>query len=172
VSKWLKFSPLIVFLGLIPFLFKGLKNNPHDLPSQIIGKNISEWVIPTIDGIKPLHLKAYNREFKLLNFWASWCASCSEEQIYLNSLEQQGVVILGINYKDAPAPAKQWLEEWGNPFKQIGVDPNGTIGMELGVYGTPETFLLDKNGNIVHRFAGILTQEIWNKQFLPLIKKG
>ncbi|WP_238551369.1 DsbE family thiol:disulfide interchange protein [Legionella oakridgensis] len=106
----------------------------------------------------------------LLNVWASWCAACSEEQVFLLQLARQGVPLYGLNYKDNPKDATRWLAEWGNPYKRTGNDLNGKVAIELGVYGTPETFLIDAQGVIQYRHAGPLNDEVWTREFLPRIK--
>jgi cytochrome c biogenesis protein CcmG/thiol:disulfide interchange protein DsbE len=106
-----------------------------------------------------------------LNVWASWCQTCSEEQAFLSTLTKQGVVIYGLNYKDGAKQAKRWLKRWGNPYVLIGVDPKGKAAIDLGVYGTPETFLIDKKGVIQYRHAGALNAQIWKDIFVPKIRE-
>ena len=102
--------------------------------------------------------------------WASWCDACREEQAFLLTLAQQkGIKLYGINYKDDPAKAQQWLVDWGNPYQAIGLDSKGKMALDLGVYGTPETYLLDRQGKILHRYAGSLTAEVWRREFLTLL---
>jgi cytochrome c biogenesis protein CcmG/thiol:disulfide interchange protein DsbE len=107
--------------------------------------------------------------FVLLNIFASWCDACKEEQVFLMQLAHQGVVIYGINYKDNPIAAKYWLKNYGNPYQKIGIDEAGQTAIDLGVYGTPETFLVNKQGVIIHRHAGPLNETVWKNEFESLL---
>ena len=103
----------------------------------------------------------------ILHVWASWCATCAEEQVFLLSLAQSGVRIYGLNYKDEVNNAQQWLETWGNPYYMSGRDEDGRVAIDLGVYGTPETFLIDAKGVIRYRHVGALNQTVWDRVVQP-----
>lgn len=159
-----RFLPLILFIPLCIFLYRGLFLHPSELPSAVVGK--------ALPGDIPFrtHMITQN-EAALLNVWASWCEACNEEQVFLLKLQRQGIKIYGLNYKDDPLDAKIWLETWGNPYVMIAEDQKGRIAMDLGVYGAPETFLIDKNGIVQYRWAGILNETIWEREILPRMKK-
>ncbi|MCP0914671.1 MULTISPECIES: DsbE family thiol:disulfide interchange protein [Legionella] len=162
--------PLLLFLLMTYFFWRGLFLNPQALPSVQIGKTLPPFQLSRLDK-EGEHFNSKNLQGKvaLLNVWASWCAACADEQVFLLQLAHEGIPIYGLNYKDNKEHAAQWLTEWGNPYKQIGNDTTGKVGMDLGVYGTPETFLIDKKGIIRYRYAGILDAEIWQREFLPRI---
>ena len=106
----------------------------------------------------------------LVNVWASWCVTCRKEhQVIMNIAKNTNLKLIGINYKDTKSDGEEYLKVMGNPFDEIVFDPNGEIGMELGVYATPETFLISREGLIIHKHIGEITKEIWNENFLPLI---
>lgn len=163
--------PLIFFILLIYFLWKGLALNPQELPSSQVNKPLPIFALPALQNDKQFTSNLMQGKFSLLNVWASWCDVCAQEQIFLLQLAQQGIVIYGLNYKDNSEKAKTWLAEWGNPYKMVGLDENGKVAIDLGVYRTPETFLIDKNGIIRYRHLGVLDAEIWHDEFLPRIKQ-
>lgn len=168
MKSWV-FIPLIIFMGLVIFLGKGLTSNPRKLPSVQIGKSIPDFKLPSLDtqgeDITPARFE--NQVF-LLNFFASWCMSCGEEQAFLVELAATDVPIYGVNYKDTESQAKEWLNTYGNPYRFIAQDKNGRLAFDLGVYGTPETFLVDKRGIIRYRHVGVLTKTIWLKELATL----
>lgn len=166
--------PLILFVALMIFFWRGLSLNPHQLPSALLNKPLPFFQLNTINehGIvnRWLTPEVMRGRVVLLNVWASWCPVCSEEQAFLLQLTQKGVLIYGLNYKDDPRDAARWLEKWGNPYQQIGSDRFGRAAMELGVYGAPETFLIDKKGIIRYRHAGVLNKAVWQTIFLPRMR--
>ncbi len=170
--KITRFIPLFVFALLVVFFWRGLSLDPQNLPSAQIGKSVPPFQLPTL-GDDTVHFTStqLHGQLSLLNVWASWCASCADEQFFLSQLAKQGLVIYGLNYKDNPQDATKWLAEWGNPYKMIGADSGGRVAIELGVYGTPETFLIDKAGIIRYRHAGVLNEVVWDKEFMPRIKQ-
>ena len=163
--------PFIIFIGLSFFLGRGLFLEPQVLPSAQIGKAVPDFQLPQL--LKP-HQKftaaSFNNQVVLFNVWASWCAACSQEQVLLLKLASEGVPIYGLNYQDDPKAAKQWLMSWGNPYRMIASDRDGRLAIDLGVYGAPETFLIDKKGVIRYKHIGILTESIWNKKIVPIKK--
>lgn len=171
-SKLLRWLPFIVFASLALFLWRGLSGNPHELPSMRLGKPVPSFLLPTLDasGTGQFSSQILLGQYALLNVFASWCAACTEEQAFLTRLSKQGVPIYGLNYQDEPDAAKKWLEIWGNPYQSIGQDSQGRVAMDLGVYGTPETFLIDPNGIIQYRYAGVLTESVWQREFLPKMR--
>ena len=166
-----KILPLIVFLVVGVFLFLSLHSDPNKLPSPLVGKKF-----PVIEGtdfysnesVKLNDLMDNN--LALVNVWASWCVTCRKEhQVIMSIAKNNNLKLIGINYKDTKSDGREYLKVMGNPFDEIVFDPNGEIGMELGVYATPETFLISREGLIIHKHIGEITKEIWNENFLPLI---
>ena len=166
-----KILPLLVFLVVGVFLFLSLNSDPNKLPSPLVGKKF-----PIIEGtdfysnetVKLNDLMDNN--IALVNVWASWCVTCRKEhQVIMNIAENTNLKFIGINYKDTKSDGEEYLKVMGNPFDEIVFDPNGEIGMELGVYATQETFLIGREGLIIHKHIGEITKEIWNENFLPLI---
>jgi cytochrome c biogenesis protein CcmG/thiol:disulfide interchange protein DsbE len=166
-----KIMPLLVFLVVGVFLFLSLNSDPNKLPSPLVGKKF-----PIIEGtdfysnetVKLNDLMDNN--LALVNVWASWCVTCRKEhQVIMNIAKNTNLKLIGINYKDTKSNGEEYLKVMGDPFDEIVFDPNGEIGMELGVYATPETFLISREGLIIHKHIGEITKEIWNENFLPLI---
>lgn len=169
ITPW-RLVPLIVFTLLLVFFWHALSLDPHKLPSTQLNKQLPPFQL-SILGDSQLVLTDHmlKGQVSLLNVWASWCEACSQEQVFLMELARSGVVIYGLNYKDTSNSAIAWLDEWGNPYQLIGQDINGQVSMDLGVYGTPETFLIDKAGIVRYRHVGLLTVNDWKREFLPRI---
>lgn len=163
--KW-RLIPFFIFLILALLFWRGLELDPRRLPSVKIDQPLPTFELDSLDG-KPFSPALMKGHASLLNVWASWCMACVEEQGVLMQLAKEGVLIYGLNYKDTPEHAKEWLGEWGNPFQHIGEDVDGKVAIDMGVYGAPETFLIDKNGVIRYRHVGALTLSIWKNEFLP-----
>ncbi len=134
-----------------------------------MGQVLPSFELPVLGGEGQLTSKHLRGSYTLLNVWASWCEACSEEQDFLMQLSQAGIHIVGMNYKDDPKAAKAWLETWGNPYEVVGRDITGGVAIDLGVYGTPETFLIGPDGRLLLRHAGILTPLVWKKLFQPVM---
>ena len=170
LTLW-RLMPLVLFTLLIGFFWRGLSLDPQTLPSAQLGKPLPKFQLPALGEPEGLFKSSsLHGHIALLNVWASWCAACTEEQVLLLQLAQKGVMIYGLNYKDATNDATAWLTEWGNPYQMVGQDFKGTVGIDLGVYGAPETFLIDKTGVIRYRHAGVLTTYVWKHDFLPRIR--
>lgn len=164
--------PIILFVLLSVFLWRGLSLNPRDLPSVQLGKLLPDFTLPQLQHPDAFFSSNTLREqVVLLNVWASWCAACTDEQVFMLQLAREGVPIYGLNYKDQPEEALQWLAQWGNPYKMIAQDREGKVAIDLGVYGAPETFVIDKKGIIRYRHAGVMNQEVWQKEILPLMNQ-
>lgn len=164
--------PIILFVLLSIFLWRGLSLNPRDLPSVQLGKLLPDFTLPQLQNPEAFFSSNTLREqVVLLNVWASWCAACTDEQVFMLQLAREGVPIYGLNYKDQSEEALRWLAQWGNPYKMIGQDRDGKVAIDLGVYGAPETFVIDKQGLIRYRHAGVMNQEVWQKEILPLMKQ-
>lgn len=165
--------PLAIFLVLIVFLAIGLRLNPREVPSPLIDKPAPAFSVPTLDGGgKTLARDDLRGKVWLLNVWASWCVSCREEHPVLVELAKRNVVpIYGLNYKDARPDALRWLSEWGNPYAVSAFDPEGRVGIDFGVYGVPETFVIDKAGVIRQKHIGPLTPAVLENKLIPLIRQ-
>ena len=151
----------------------GLKNDPQELPSALLGKPFPAFEQPALgDPQRLLTRKDLLGKPALVNVWATWCPTCYVEHPYLVDVAQQGVRIIGVNYKDKRDKALQYLADLGNPYREVIVDQRGDFAMDLGVYGAPETFLINPQGRIVLRFAGEFNQSVWQERFLPLIEAG
>lgn len=169
------FAPLIVFVLLAGMFFVLQKRiasgeyNPSALPSQLIGKNIPEFSLTVLnDPSLTLGRDDLDRMPALINVWATWCIACRVEHAYLNQLAENGVTIYGLNYKDERAAALQWLSRFGNPYILNLFDERGKLGLNMGVYGAPETYVLDSRGKIRYRHVGIMSDSVWQEKILPL----
>lgn len=165
--------PLGAFVVLVVFLFIGLRLNPREVPSPLIGKPAPTFQLQQLhQPEKTLTPKDNLGQVWLLNVWASWCASCREEHPLLVQLAKSSVVpIYGLNYKDKRNDALGWLRQFGDPYAVSIADPEGRTGIDYGVYGVPETFVIDKNGLIRYKQIGPVTQEALEKKILPLVKE-
>lgn len=164
--------PLALFLVLAVLLYRGLFLNPAELPSALIGKPVPAFSLPAVDDpARTLSEADLKGKPALLNVWATWCVSCKAEHPVLTELAAQGVNIVGINYKDDNANALKWLKEFHNPYQLDIRDEQGSLGLNLGVYGAPETFLVDKHGIIRHKFVGVIDQRVWREQLAPLYQQ-
>lgn len=165
--------PLGIFLVLVIFLGVGLGLNPRQVPSPLIDRPAPAFDLPQLHATdKRISPEALRGQVWLLNVWASWCVSCRQEHPVLVDLAKSGVVpIYGLNYKDQREEALRWLQQWGDPYKLSIMDPKGVTGIDYGVYGVPETYVIDKAGVIRHKQIGPLTPEILRDTILPLVKK-
>jgi cytochrome c biogenesis protein CcmG/thiol:disulfide interchange protein DsbE len=165
--------PLLVFLVLIGFLGVGLKLNPREVPSPLIDKPAPAFSLPRLDAPeKQLALQDLKGKVWLLNVWASWCVACRVEHPLMVELAGTGAVpIYGLNYKDKRDEALVWLGRHGNPYVASLVDAEGLVGIDFGVYGVPETFVIDKDGIIRLKHTGPVTAEVLRDTILPLVKK-
>ena len=165
--------PLILFVVLAVFLALGLKGKPGEIPSPLVNKPAPAFSAPKLNApnekLSPADLKG---KVWLFNVWASWCVSCRAEHPIINQLaQQQEAIIVGLNYKDDPDAAKKWLETLGNPYNDSVMDADGRIGIDWGVYGVPETFVMDKQGMVRYKHTGPVTEDDVQQIFLPLIAK-
>jgi cytochrome c biogenesis protein CcmG/thiol:disulfide interchange protein DsbE len=165
--------PFIFCLILFLFLWRGLQIDPRLLPSALINQPAPAFKLPTLEN--PQHYltqKDLSGHITLLNIWASWCGACQIEHPFLMELARsQGIPIYAIDYKDQPADARQWLQKYGNPYRSIGVDAAGQTAINWGVYGTPETFVIDAQGIIRYKVIGALTPDVWHSEIAPLLLK-
>lgn len=164
--------PLFVFTILTVFLWKGLSLDPHKLPSALLNKPVPKFQLTTVSEAGQLFTdRNLHGQISLLNVWATWCSSCRVEHLVLMDIEHDyQIPIYGLDYKDQRLSAIQWLQQVGNPYKLVGFDGSGSVAIDWGVYGTPETFIIDKNGIIRYKFIGPLTQEAWQEELLPIVR--
>ena len=158
--------PLVLFLAVAAFLMTRLGQDPTTLPSARLGKPFPNFVVTDLDG-KPVSLADIKGKPAIINVWASWCPSCKEEHPTLVELSKQGIPIIGLNYKDDPQDALAYWAKSSNPFSLIIPDRKGDIGIDLGVYGAPETYLIDANANVRYRYVGVFDAAIWQSQLAP-----
>lgn len=171
--NWLLVLPPLVFLGFAAIAFVGLRReNPEELPSALVGAPAPalDRVTALGDGPPPTPADLAAPGVKLVNFWASWCAPCRAEHPQLTALAAEGLPIIGINYKDKPDQALGFLAELGDPFAMLGADAGGRTGLDWGIYGVPETFVVDGAGKVLLRYPGPLTAETIAKRLKPAIE--
>lgn len=164
--------PLLAFMLLVATLGFALLNDPRKMPSQLIDKPVPEFKLAGLEpgdgGLASADLKG---SVKLLNVFASWCPGCRVEHPTLLRLQREGKIELhGINWKDKPGEGLRWLRAHRSPYFKVGDDSNGRLGIDLGVTGVPETFVIDSSGRIRYRHAGPLTEDVWSSMFEPLLK--
>lgn len=165
--------PLLVFVVLVGFLWAGLSLDPREVPSPLIDKPAPEFSLPQLrDPDSVIRSVDLRGRVWLLNVFASWCTPCLEEHPYLVDLAKRGVVpVYGLNYKDGHEAALKWLDKHGDPYTGIVVDAQGRTGIEYGVYGVPETYVIDKLGVIRFKHIGALTRQVLDEEIVPLVKR-
>lgn len=171
-------APLIVFAAMaLMFAYALRMGDPSKLPSALIGRSIPKFDLASIEGLsdagRPVPgFSTYQLgqgDVSVVNFWASWCGPCVQEHPLLVELQRRGITVYGVNYKDQPTAARRFLGRYGNPFKAVGVDPNGRTAIDWGVYGMPETFVVDGSGVIVFKHVGPLTPAAVEQRLMPAI---
>ncbi|WP_323064191.1 DsbE family thiol:disulfide interchange protein [Aeromonas jandaei] len=165
------FVPLVLTLGLGVLLLLGLGNNPYSQDEATLGRTLPVWQSDNLLDGSPIQTASLKGEPFVLNIWASWCPNCRAEHPLLKELAS-AVPLYGLNYRDKGDTARAWLTEAGNPYRTVLADPDGRLALELGVYGTPETYLFAGDGTLLTRHTGLLTREIWQRQFAPLLAKA
>lgn len=172
MPRLLLFIPLLLFIILGVFLWKGLSIDPRKLPSALLNKPFPEFKLPALQAPeRNLSKQDFLGQPVLVNVWATWCPSCRQEHQQLLAIAQsEAIPIIGLNYKDERDLALEWLQQLGNPYQFNIYDSDGMLGLDLGVYGAPETYLLDAQGVIRHRHVGVLSPEAWKE--LQLLIKG
>ncbi len=173
MNKAIRFIPLVLVIILGVVLYRGLSLNPREMPSALIGKAMPDFSLTTLLNANKTVSKAdLKGDIVLLNVWATWCPTCKYEHPYLLEIAKNNdITLYGINYKDDKVSATKWLNTLGNPYTYSIFDVEGTLGLDLGVYGAPETFVLDHHGIIRKRFAGAVDFKVWQREFMPLIKQ-
>lgn len=166
--------PLLAFLALAAWFALALRPSydPQTLPSAMIDQPAPAFDLTSLNGGANLALNGLKGQVVLVNFFASWCVPCRvEHPILMRLAEQEHIALYGIDYKDQPEAARRILAQLGDPYRSIGLDPDGVTGINFGVYGVPETYVIDKTGQIRKRFVGPLTAEALQKELLPLLKQ-
>jgi cytochrome c biogenesis protein CcmG/thiol:disulfide interchange protein DsbE len=165
--------PLGIFLVLMVFLARGLQLDPHDVPSPLIGKPAPDFLLPQVrDAAQQFGRKDLLGKVSLLNVWASWCVACRDEHPLLIELARSGQINLyGLNYKDAREDALRWLDVMGDPYQVSAFDASGKVSIDYGVYGVPETYVIDRAGIIRYKLTGPLNEQNLRDEILPLIRK-
>ncbi len=171
-KTWLYLTPFFIFMFLAGFLLQGLFSDPRELESALVGRPVPQFQLPDLYDPEKLHdSRAIAKGPLLLNVWATWCPTCRAEHDYLNKLAADGVQIVGLNYKDEPAKARRWLAELGDPYRINLLDERGLLALDLGVYGAPETYLIDAGGVIRYRHVGDVNERVWSTTLQPLYRQ-
>ena len=168
-----KLIPLILFIVIAVFLYFSVNSKSSKLPSPLLGKmfpNIEAKDFYSNESV--LLADLFSENMSLVNVWASWCVTCRQEhQMMMKIANNKDLQLIGINYKDTRTDGEKFLEMMGNPFDVIIFDPSGKIGLDLGVYATPETFLVNQQGVVLYKHIGAIDSEVWEEDFIPRIKK-
>jgi len=164
--------PLLAFAVLIAVFVAGLRQDPSNIPSPLLQHPAPQFAIPSLQDPDVLvGSKNYENQLALVNIWATWCPGCRQEHGFLLQLAQEGSIpIFGLNWRDDRAEALRWLQSLGNPYIATAFDVDGRIGIDWGAYGAPETFLVDRNGIVIHKHIAPLNREIWERDFVPRIR--
>jgi len=166
------FIPAVFFVAILGLLFYGLGQNPNLVPSALVNRPLPEFSLPALfetNGV--VGSEQLKGGIYLVNFWATWCAPCHVEHPYLVEISERetDITFVGVNYKDDVDDAREFLGERGNPFKLSLVDANGSLGIDFGVAGAPETFLVDQSGTIRYKHVGVIDNRVWDEVFVPLL---
>lgn len=171
MNKLKFFLPVLLFAGLVVIFYQGLYEDPTLVESPFIGRTAPDFDLPRL--LEPdarLTQADLRGDVSLFNVWASWCPGCAREHDMLMLIAAQNdIPIFGLNWKDERQPAVKWLEQRGNPYRAVAVDRDNVTGIDWGVYGAPETFLLDADGVVLYKLVGPLTPDIWREEFVPRI---
>ena len=167
------FLPLLVFGVIVGFGYAGFKlNDPRQLPSALLDRPFPEFSASLLGETGTVSREALLGAPVLVNVWATWCPTCRAEHDELMRIgAETGLRLVGVNYKDEPAKALRWLADFGDPYEFTVQDLDGSLGVELGVYGAPESFLLDANGVIVYKRVGDVNPRVWNEEILPVLER-
>jgi cytochrome c biogenesis protein CcmG/thiol:disulfide interchange protein DsbE len=162
--------PLVAFGAMLVTFVLALGRDPKQLPSPLVGRPAPAFSAPVLQQPSTLlQSDALRGQVWVFNVWASWCGACRDEHDALMGLARQGVPLYGLNYKDTPGAAAAWLQQAGDPYRSSVVDAQGRIGMDYGVYGVPETFVIDRGGIVRYRHAGPVTPAVLQQELLPLL---
>ena len=173
MQRFKLFLPLAIFivLGVVFYSMLSKGYDPQELPSALLGKKVPNFELLDLHTDKQVTEKDLPKQAYLLNVWATWCISCRVEHPFLNTLKAQGVMIVGLDYKDDKAKALKWLQDLHDPYAMVLFDKQGKVGLDLGVYGAPETFLVDRDGLIHYKHVGVVNEKLWQETLKPLYDK-
>lgn len=172
MGRFKLFLPLIIFTALALLFWRGLFLDPQEMPSALLNRPVPEFSLrDVLEPERQLGRADLPAKPLLLNVWATWCIACRVEHPYLNKLAQEGVPIVGVNLKDDDAQAQRWLEEFHNPYVFNVADKEGRLALDLGVFGAPETFLVDAGGTIRCKHVGVVDDRVWQTKLQPLYQK-
>ena len=164
------FVPLFIFLVLAVFFWRGLSLDPTHMPSALIDRPMPTFELPIVkDENQKKTVDDLKGQVSLLNVWATWCVACKVEHPYLIELANAGIPIFGVNYKDDVVQAQKWLKDLEDPYQFSVVDADGRLGIDLGVFGAPETYVLDKNAVIRYKHVGVVNERVWAEKIKPII---
>ncbi len=167
------FVPLLIFAAIAAFFAAGLKLDSRLVPSPLIGKSAPDTELPLLSSPSvQFNSEQMQGRAWVLNVWASWCAACREEHEILMRMEREGMPIVGLNYKDKPIDARRWLRDWGDPYLLTAVDQDGDEALDWGVYGVPETFVIDSRGIIQYKHIGPLADDVVSETIRPILHRG
>ncbi len=168
---WRYLIPVAIFGALIAIFVRGLALDPSELPSPLIGKPAPEFTLPELeDGTKTVSTADLKGKVSILNVWATWCVACRQEHPFLLRLAKRNeVAIYGLNWRDQASKANQWLRDLGDPYTATALDEPGNVGIDWGVYGAPETFLIGKDGTVLYKHISPLNEQVWQEEFVPRI---
>lgn len=177
MSRILYGVPMVLFIGLIAFFGFGLTQDPSRIPSMLINRPLPRFDLPGLDASAPGFGTAMfgdgrvRGEPKLLNVFASWCAACPQEHPMLKRIADEGVPLFGLDWKDKPDDAKMWLAQLGNPYRRVASDPTARTGIDLGVTGVPETFVIDGRGRVRYKQVGPISADDWDHTLKPMLER-
>jgi cytochrome c biogenesis protein CcmG, thiol:disulfide interchange protein DsbE len=171
---WRYLLPAFLFALLVGVFVIGLQKDPTFVPSPLLNKPAPEFSLPLLDEpARTLSRQDLIGHYSLVNVWGTWCSGCRQEHELLVTLAQEsGVPIFGINWKDDPALARAWLSKLGNPYAAVGLDQDGRVAIDWGVYGAPETFLVGPDGTVLYKHIAPMTMDVWREQFVPRMDQG
>jgi cytochrome c biogenesis protein CcmG/thiol:disulfide interchange protein DsbE len=171
-QRLLLFIPVILFAGLGLLFFRGLSLDPNEMPSALLNKPVPKFSLPRLESSQELRTQTLLQgKVTLLNFWSTTCITCREEHAFLNQLNNQGMHIIGVDYEDNTVDALRWIATLGNPYDDIIVDEVGRLGLDLGVFGLPETYVVDKQGIIRYKHIGDLNEKVWRETIQPIVAR-
>lgn len=166
------FFPLLIFVVLASVLYWGLGRDPGAMPSALVDRPVPTFSLPSLENPEQILTESlFTGRVTLLNVWATWCISCRVEHPFLLRLAGEGIEIVGLNYKDDGDAARTWLADKGNPYSHNIVDAQGTLGIDLGVFGAPETYVVDRAGIIRFKFVGVIDDRIWAREIEPVYRR-
>ena len=173
MKRALLFLPVIVAIAFGIFLYTGLGKDPQELDSALIGKPVPAFELANLKyPDRTLTPEVFQGQVSLLNVWGTWCPACRDEHDDLIWLaEEQGIRVIGLNYKDNRNQALRWLQDLGDPYQITLFDPQGKLGFDLGVYGAPETYVIDKQGIVRYRHVGVVNPEVWEEKLGPVVRR-